>query len=230
MANSVVNLGIGMPEGIASVANEEKVIDLITLTAEPGVIGGIPAGGLNFGAATNTAGHHRPALPVRLLRRRRPRRRVPRPGAGRPRRQPQRQQVRPEARRRGRLHQHQPEREEGGVRRHLQRRASSMSRIEDGRLQIRRDGVAEVRRRGRAPHLQRHVCAANAASRCSTSPSAASFADADGLELIEIAPGVDLERDIVAQMGFAPIIKSPPRLMDARIFRQCADGPAQRCC
>ena len=43
-ANSVVNLGIGVAEGIATIAAEEKILDYITLTAKPGVIGGVPAG------------------------------------------------------------------------------------------------------------------------------------------------------------------------------------------
>ena len=42
---------------------------------------------------------------------------------------------------------------------------------------------------------------------------------ADGMELVEIAPGVDLKRDILARMAFAPVMREPPQLMDERIFR-----------
>jgi len=42
---------------------------------------------------------------------------------------------------------------------------------------------------------------------------------ADGLELIEVAPGIDIERDILARMDFKPIIRRDPAPMDARIFR-----------
>ena len=51
---------------------------------------------------------------------------------------------------------------------------------------------------------------------------------AEGIELIEIAPGVDLERDVLAQMEFRPVMNEPPKLMDAAIFRDGKMGLRDR--
>jgi propionate CoA-transferase len=50
---SIVNLGIGVPDGVAIVASMEGAADLLTLTSESGAIGGVPAGGQNFGMSFN---------------------------------------------------------------------------------------------------------------------------------------------------------------------------------
>jgi propionate CoA-transferase len=53
LPNQVVNLGIGMPEGVAVVAGEEKCLDFFSLTTEPGIHGGLGLSGHEFGPALN---------------------------------------------------------------------------------------------------------------------------------------------------------------------------------
>jgi propionate CoA-transferase len=51
--NGIINLGVGMPEAVAAVANEEHISHLLTFTVESGLIGGIPSSGADFGTGVN---------------------------------------------------------------------------------------------------------------------------------------------------------------------------------
>jgi propionate CoA-transferase len=51
--NGIINLGVGMPEAVAAVANEERISHLLTFSVESGLIGGIPGSGADFGTGVN---------------------------------------------------------------------------------------------------------------------------------------------------------------------------------
>ena len=48
----------------------------------------------------------------------------------------------------------------------------------------------------------------------------------EGVELIEIAPGIDLERDVLSQMGFRPRVADDLKTTDPRVYSTGAMGLA----
>jgi propionate CoA-transferase len=222
--DGVVNLGIGMPEGVAAVANEEGVLDLITLTAEPGIIGGMPASGLNFGAGFNVEAvidqnqqfdfYDGGGLDLAVLG-----------------------MAQCDAQGNVNVSRFGPKLAGAGGFINISQNVKALvfaGTFTAGGLQVAlHDGQLRIVREGRErkfchPIEQITFAGPRAALRGQpvryVTERCVFELTRGGLHLAEVAPGIDVQRDIVAQMGFVPLLDPPPRPMALALFQAAAMG------
>jgi propionate CoA-transferase len=215
--NGVINLGVGAPDGVAAVANEEKVTPYIVMTTEAGAVGGVLAGGSSFGSAANAHAiidqnqmfdfYHGRGLDLTCL------------GMA-------------ECDEHGNVNTSKFGGRLNGCGGFIDISQNARAVVFAGtftagglKVEI-AYGKVRIVQEGRARKFVKNVEQVTFAGKYASSRSQPVIyvtercvfqLTPDGLELIEVAPGIDIEKHILAHMDFKPIIHKPIT-MDRRIF------------
>ncbi|MHC1746472.1 MAG: acyl CoA:acetate/3-ketoacid CoA transferase [Negativicutes bacterium] len=216
---AVINNGVGIPEIAAAVCAEEKINHLFTMTTEAGHLGGIPAGAHDFGCCYNSEaivemGHqfdffNGGMIDVAIL------------GLA-------------QVDHTGDMNVSQINGEPIGIGGFIDisqnaKKTVFVGSFTTGGLKVKvEDGKLHIVQEGRAKKFISKVEQITFSGKYAQSikqpvlyvtERAVFELTQEGVELIEIAPGIDLEKDILQQMDFKPVIKNP-KLMPAGIFRE----------
>lgn len=216
---ALVNLGLGVSDGVSIVANEEGIAGEITLTIETGLMGGVPLTGLSMGAGVNPEALYKMPDTFDLYN-----------GGGLDQAFLSGAQIDEQ----GNVNvskfggkvagpggfiniaQNTPKVCFSGV-----FTAGEVDIVcEDGALCIRKDGdMLKYVKQVEQVTFSGDYAKETGKEILFISERAVFRLEREGLVLIEIAPGVDLQKDVLEKMEFAPIVSPDLKLMDARIFR-----------